>query len=300
MDAWTKGEDGNESSKKAKETLDYRDSTQAGRFFGPEETEIYNIPKKELVVVVGERVLSEVTIDPKKNAGTNEDISIAFKNALPSAPPDDVQILVRRIDDKMNNLFILSDKRNGLCSLRQFPASSAEEIFFYPKWAKVGRNFAKNSKDRKPEWMKSITEFCTTWLHENSNTIPDHYQNSSREQSSPCTQTEFEFVVSNLKKSVVCYRDTGNREHLSHMLLQVQKGVVHQPPDESAEYALKIVNNLITGPDMITIEEAEEATEAFQRLWSVILPEDLKPVVTPEALYNLGTGLRGGRHKTNS
>ncbi|CAG9937323.1 unnamed protein product [Clonostachys rosea f. rosea IK726] len=285
---------GNESSKKAKETLDYRDSTQAGRFFGLEETEIKNIPKKELVVVVGERVLGDITIDPKKNAGTNEDMSNAFKNALPSADPDNVQVLVRRIDDKLGNLFILSDKQNGLCSLRQFPASSDREIFYYPEWAKVGRNFAKTPRERKSKWSNSITEFCTTWLHENSNTIPDHFNKSNKEQPSSCTQTEFELIVSSLKKSVACYKDTGNREHLSHMLLEVQKGLAHQPPEESDKDDLKIVNNLITGPEMITFEEAEDAAEAFQRLWSVILPGDLKTVVTPEALFNLCTGLRGG------
>lgn len=100
-------------------------------------------------------------------------------------PPDNVQILVCRLDDKLGNLFILSDKKNGLYSLHQFPASSDKEIFYYPERAKVGRNSPKAPKERKSKWMSVISEFRTTWLHENSSTIPDHFHESNREQPSP-------------------------------------------------------------------------------------------------------------------
>ncbi|VUC31999.1 unnamed protein product [Clonostachys rosea] len=92
-------------------------------------------------------------------------MSNAFENALRIAEADDVQIVVRRIDDKLGNLFILSNKS-------------------------FGRNSPKTPKERKLRWTGNFAEFCTEWLSENINTIPDHFNESSKEQPSPCTRTE--------------------------------------------------------------------------------------------------------------
>ncbi|VUC31998.1 unnamed protein product [Clonostachys rosea] len=63
---------------------------------------------------------------------------------------------------------------------------------------------------------------------------------------------------------MACYKASRNREPLSHMLFEVEKAVAHQPPEESHAHDAKIIDHLITGRDKLTIEEAQEAAEAFE------------------------------------
>ncbi|CAI6093551.1 unnamed protein product [Clonostachys chloroleuca] len=271
---------------------EYHDNSRAGRSFGARETELYGVPMDHLVVVVGELLPFRVKLDQIAQAKWPCELPEAIKNAIPAKHHTRIRIVVCLLKDSLRRWYVLADKKDGLCSLRSLPRGYDREIFYYREWAKVDSDTHFFAKNPKKKWKSEIDEFCLTYIRENNADIPVHFHLSTTGGQFAQRQNRFECVVSNLNKSLACYKHSENPEYLNHMLLQLNQAMGCQTGDISQNHDMKLIVNLISGDEELSHEEADKAAAAYKSIWSAATPHDLPQAVTGGALYQLGTGLR--------
>ncbi|VUC24432.1 unnamed protein product [Clonostachys rosea] len=270
------------------------DNTGAGRSFSLREIEVYGVPIEHLVVVVGELLPRNVALDHKAQVWMLNNLSRAIENAVPTKHPADVRIVVCLLNDPSKQLYVLADKKEGLCALRYLRSEYDRETFYYGEWTKTSDDCPPYAKRRKTAWKKGVNEFCSAYIQEHNADIPLHFNQSTMKRQFVPKLNRFECVVSDLKKSLACYKHSENPEYLNHMISQLDKAIGCQPGDRSKENDMKLIVNLISGDEELNAEEANKAAVAYklQHIWSGATPRDLPRAVTGGALYQLGTGLR--------
>ncbi|CAG9991671.1 unnamed protein product, partial [Clonostachys byssicola] len=266
------------------------DPSEAGQSFGRRETEVFGVPMDQLVVVVGELLPFGLKLDYSARTSWPTDLSQVIENAIMVIDPDDIRIVVCLLKDPLRRLYVLANKKDGLCSLRSLPSWHEEKTFYYREWAKINYRTLYTEVQKKA-WKNEINEFCLTFVRQNNAHIPALHLSAVGEQFTQ-KQSRFECVVSNLKKSLACYKHSENPEHLNHMLLQLDQALGCQSDGTSQKKGMKLIVNLISGDEELTREEADKAAAAYKSIWSAATPHDLPQAVTGAALYQLGTGLR--------
>ncbi|CAH0037897.1 unnamed protein product [Clonostachys solani] len=271
---------------------EYYDNSRAGQSFGTRETEVYGVPMDHLVVIVGELLPFRVKLYNSAQAEFPRHLPQAIKNAIPAKDPRRIRIVVCLLKDPLGRSYVLADKKDGLCSLRSLPCGYDRETFYYREWAKIDSDTPTFAKGRKPAWKNEVNEFCLTYVRENSADIPADFHYSTTGGQFTQKQNRFECVVSNLKKSLACYKHSENPEYLNHMILQLDQALGCPPGNDSQNHDMKLIVNLISADETLSYEEANEAAAAYKNIWSAATPHDLPQAVTGAALFQLGTGLR--------
>lgn len=120
--------------------------------------DIHGTYKANLVVVVGE-LLPDVPNNSVKAFKRMSVFDFDHHSILPTWP--NLPIVVRRLDDERTNLFLLQDKKDGLCKMIQLPLSHRDKIVWYSEWT-VGDD-ATQAKNRQNNWRNEMSSFCQAY-----------------------------------------------------------------------------------------------------------------------------------------
>ncbi|KAK7418194.1 hypothetical protein QQZ08_011347 [Neonectria magnoliae] len=165
--------DGAAHSTPAKATLEIDDQTDAGKQWSPEELQVANVYRSELVVVVGELLPDdfperEHLKTPSRGLPFDpHDHTIVKTNANSS-------VIVRRIGDEKCNIHLLHDKEDGLCRISQLPRTVENRIVYYREW--VSKEYDARQKARTSKWRQNINLFCAQYLADHEDDFLDAEQ----------------------------------------------------------------------------------------------------------------------------
>ncbi|KAL6413694.1 uncharacterized protein AUP68_03219 [Ilyonectria robusta] len=159
-------------SKSAGSTIGASDATGAGQAWSKEELDIHGTYKANLVVVVGE-LLPDVPNNSVKAFKRMSVFDFDHHSILPTLP--NLPIVVRRLDDERTNLFLLQDKKDGLCKIAQLPLAGRDKIVWYSEW--TAGDDATQAKTRQNIWRNNISSFCKSYQEEHQNNLLDVLKN---------------------------------------------------------------------------------------------------------------------------